>query len=263
MPLHGFRQATAKIVLTLMEGYLDKGHLLAMDNFYNNVKLTRFLKSRKTDVVGTLNRCRVDNPPAIKNLNDRLGDLVGFHCGDVTVMAWKDVKLVTAISTFHNIDTEAGTRAGETYQRPLAIHTYNTTMGGVDLKDELLSMYSIERKRGTKWYIKLFKSIINISVLNSYIIHRANSRSSNRKSYTHRKFRYVLATELAQQLNLSYHTTTAHENPIDSSRLDRIDHWPGQVESTERTNKSKVRFKRGRCVQCLKNNKHYHTIQNV
>lgn len=182
------------------------------------------------------------------------GDLVAFHCGDVTVLGWKDIKFVTMISTFHN-DTAPGTRAGETYQKPLAVHTYNKIMGGIDLKDQLLSIYPLERKRGVKWYLKQFRRLINVSILNSYVIHKANSRNSNRKSYTHRQFRFALAMELAEQLNVSYRTTTTHENPIDSARLDRIDHWPGHIESTARTSNSKVRFTRGRCVRCLKTKK--------
>lgn len=57
-PIHGFQDHTAKVVLDLMEGYLDVGHILVMDNWYNQLNLTRFLKSRNTDVLGILNRRR-------------------------------------------------------------------------------------------------------------------------------------------------------------------------------------------------------------
>ncbi|XP_045784938.1 piggyBac transposable element-derived protein 4-like [Maniola jurtina] len=100
-PVLGFTSATAKIVINLMQGFLGKGYTLFMDNFYNSVKLCRFLKLHKTDVVGTLNRRRTDTPQAIKDVNERhmaRGELVSRHCGDVTVLAWKDVKLVTTRS---------------------------------------------------------------------------------------------------------------------------------------------------------------------
>lgn len=42
-PVYGFTGMTSKIVLTLMDGYLDIGHCLVMDNFYNSVALTRFV----------------------------------------------------------------------------------------------------------------------------------------------------------------------------------------------------------------------------
>lgn len=77
--IHGFTGPTAKVVLRLAEDYLNKGHCLVMDNFYNSVALTHFLKRNRTDSFGTLNRRRVDTPADIKALNQRhmeKGDLV-------------------------------------------------------------------------------------------------------------------------------------------------------------------------------------------
>lgn len=195
--VHGFTNATSKVVLKLSEGYLDKGHCLYMDNFYNSVCLARFLKSRRTDVVGTLNRRRIDTPSNIKNLNERQmqrGDIVATHCGNVTVVAWKDVKLVTMISTFHKNDTVLGRRAGTECEKPVVVHNYNKNMGGVDLKDQKLSTYLMERKRGLKWYIKVFRRLLNCSILNSYIIYRCHDRE---KKLDHRQFRYTLAEVLS------------------------------------------------------------------
>ena len=45
-------------------------------------------------------------------------------------------------------------------------------MGGVDLKDQFLHMYMVERKKMTKWYLKLFKRLLNSTVLNSFVIYR-------------------------------------------------------------------------------------------
>lgn len=82
-----------------------------MDNFYNSVRLCRLLKYKKTDVIGTLNRRRVDTPDDIKRLNEKQmakGAMISRHCGDVSVVAWKDVKLVTTVSTYHNSDVVPG-----------------------------------------------------------------------------------------------------------------------------------------------------------
>lgn len=49
--IYGFTSSTAKIVIKLMGEYLGKG--LFIDNLYNSVRLCRFLKSYKTDVIGT------------------------------------------------------------------------------------------------------------------------------------------------------------------------------------------------------------------
>lgn len=42
-----------------------------MDFLYNYALLTRFLKTQKTDVVGTLDKRRMDCPSEIKSLNDK------------------------------------------------------------------------------------------------------------------------------------------------------------------------------------------------
>ncbi|CAB3248586.1 unnamed protein product [Arctia plantaginis] len=67
-PIHGFQDHTAKIVLDLIDGYLDVGHVLVMDNWLNQLFMTRYLKSRCTDVLGTLNRRRNGIPPAVKDM---------------------------------------------------------------------------------------------------------------------------------------------------------------------------------------------------
>jgi hypothetical protein len=43
-------------------------------------------------------------------------------------------------------------------------------MGAVDLKGKLLHMYMVERKKKTKWFLKLFKTLLNSAVLNSFVV---------------------------------------------------------------------------------------------
>ena len=40
------------------------------------------------------------------------------------------------------------------------------------MKDQLLHMYVAERRRMTKWYLKLFKRLLNSTVLNSIFVYR-------------------------------------------------------------------------------------------
>ncbi|KAI8440900.1 hypothetical protein MSG28_009200 [Choristoneura fumiferana] len=147
--LHGFDNKSAKVVLELMDGFLDVGHLVVMDNWYNQLALTRYLKKRQTDVLGTINKNRQQIPLAIKNLDEKRmqrGQQVACHCGDIAVIAWKDVKLVTVISTYHSNEQVVGRRSGQELIKPVAIDTYNKTMGGVDLKDMKLSNFPLNEK---------------------------------------------------------------------------------------------------------------------
>jgi hypothetical protein len=77
-------------------------------------------------------------------------------------------------------------------------------MGRIGLKDQLLQMYLVERKRMHKWYMKLFRRLLNATVLNAMIIYRHNTR----KQIHQLAFRVNLAEELFQQF-----TDTEHKVP--------------------------------------------------
>lgn len=246
-PIHGFSAPTEKVVLKLMEGFLDVGHCLVMDNWYNQLPLTRYLKLRATDLIGTLNRRRQHVPAVIKNANDQMlrGHHVSCHCGDLSLTVWKDVKLVTTISTYHDDQMVPGRRAGEDVQKPVSVSEYNKYMGGVDLKDQKLSMYLLERKRGLKWYIKVFRRLVNISILNSYIIYLKHPLIS---PLTHRQFRYKLAEELCVQFPRTEPARPVAQGSSILTRLDNApDHYPAQTEPISGKPSQHVRR---RCMRC-------------
>jgi hypothetical protein len=47
-------------------------------------------------------------------------------------------------------------------------------MLGVDLKDQMLQPYLLERKKCIKWYVKLFKRLLNVAIHNSMVIYRSH-----------------------------------------------------------------------------------------
>jgi len=61
---------------------------------------------------------------------------------------------------------------GKETEKPLCVTDYNHKMEGVDLKDQLWHMYTVERKKMTKWYLKLFKWLLNSTVLNSFAVYQ-------------------------------------------------------------------------------------------
>lgn len=194
--------STPSIVLRLIKGLENKGYTLWMDNFYNSPCLARRLKSMGFDCVGTLRTDRKFVPQelhSLTKLNMRRGQIAGLTSGDVDVMVWRDNNRVAMISTYHGNGQH--TSRGST--KPILIYDYNIMMGEVDKKDQLLAMYPVERKRTKVWYKKLFKRLLNISVLNSYIIHHHSS------SLTHRNFRVKLIKSL-----LSKHSNPSVIHPL-------------------------------------------------
>ena len=99
--ISGDTNKTAAIVLSLVEPLLGKGRTLWMDNFYNSPALAHRLKTLKTDSVGTLRLSRKDVPQRVKEKKLQKGELVFQHSGPVSVLKWRDKKVVTMISTFH------------------------------------------------------------------------------------------------------------------------------------------------------------------
>ena len=130
----------------------------------------------KTDRVGTLHLSRKDVPQTVKEKKLKKGELVAQHSGLVSILTWKDKTEVTMISTYHGQETRMKlTKCRQEKQKPVSVLDYNKNMDGVDLKDQLLQPYLLERKKMTKWYIKLFRRLVNITVLNCTVICRANS----------------------------------------------------------------------------------------
>ena len=60
-------------------------------------------------------------------------------------------------------------RRGRERRKPKAIADYNEHIGGIDLSDNLLSHFSTARNRMKKFYWKIFRHLLDISVLNAFI----------------------------------------------------------------------------------------------
>ncbi|KAG4077287.1 hypothetical protein HA402_009916 [Bradysia odoriphaga] len=143
---------TAKIVLQLMQPYLDKGHHLYMDNFYNSVTLSTHLLSKQTHTTGTLRSDRKDNPKSVVHAKLKKGEINWQRCGDVYVNKWKDKRDVLTISTAHHPKhVETKNRHGQSKLKPQDVADYNKYMSGIDRLDQMVSYYnSTRRPRGAK-----------------------------------------------------------------------------------------------------------------
>ena len=137
-------------------------HSLYMDNFYNSVELSEALLEQKIHTVGTL-RSNRGKPPEIRNPSAmKRHEVVAKNNGKVTVLAWKDKRVVKAISTKHDgsLRTISRRKKGghgemENIEKPVCICEYNQYMSGVDHVDQMISYYPCTRKT-LKWTQKNF-----------------------------------------------------------------------------------------------------------
>lgn len=97
------RDVTFGIVNKLMRNYLEKGHTLYTDNYYNSVQLAKYLNENKTHIVGTLRKNRHENPgKTVAKL--KKGEAVHAQKNNMQVTKWVDKREVCMRSTKHNLD---------------------------------------------------------------------------------------------------------------------------------------------------------------
>lgn len=110
------------------------------------------------------------------------------------------------------------------------VKTYNKSMGGVDLHDQLRGYYALGTK-SRKWWRYLFWFCIDLSIVNAFILEQ---KAINHRSRTQLKFRVELAKNLIGDFTSCGRTA--------SSGQTEAGHWP-------------ITFDKGRCKRCLKRKK--------
>lgn len=220
--------------MTLLEDLLDKGYCVTLDNFYTSPELAELLLSHRTDVYGTLRPNRIGVPEEIKKGTLKKGEIVGFQKGKICVMKYMDKKPICILSTVHNtVIVEQDKKRKKTHgkserivsKKPQAIIDYNLTMGGVDKADQCLSYYPTVRNQQKKYYLKIFRQILNQSVWNSFVLYKKNGGTMS-----HLDFRLQLVEELAKIYGESKHSS---QNTTSSDRLNGR-HFPSHIQPTQK-----------------------------
>jgi hypothetical protein len=104
---------TSRIILELISKVQnvihEKGYHLYTDRFYTNLDLVRELLKRKVHFTGTIQQNRKGMPKQMKKKTLKLGKhkVVAYRKEDkYLILAWKDKRMVTMLSTWHNRDTK-------------------------------------------------------------------------------------------------------------------------------------------------------------
>lgn len=168
--LLGGKDHTKKVVLHLIRNYLDSGHSLYMDNFYNSYDLAQSLKARGTFCTGTLRKDRKGSPKDVVEFKLKKGETKAAYLNGVVIGKWRDQRDVFYLSTeFKNEMDIVTNRRGIEKEKPVPIINYNKHMGGVDRRDQLMAYYPAERKT-LRWYKKISIHIIQLLLMNSHIL---------------------------------------------------------------------------------------------
>lgn len=113
-------------------------------------------------------------------------------------------------------------------------------MGGVDKADQCLSYYPTVRNQQKKYYIKIFRQILNQCVWNAFVLFKKNGGAMS-----HLDFRL----ELVEQLAKTYGDSQSCPRVPQSLSTDRLTgrHFPSFIEATPKK-KSPTRT----CVVCAR-----------
>ena len=177
-----------QIVEQLMTNYLNKGHILYLDNFYTAPKLAYSMMVSQTGVIGTVKENRKDFPVNLKKSKKRMKkqDPPAFmSSGNMVCVTWHDSKRVSLISTVDTNNTcDKRVRAkGEPtgyrlVEKPVIAERYNNYMGGVDHFNQLSMSYRYPY-RNYKWYMAVFNFIVETALVNGYTLYTLYSKSSD------------------------------------------------------------------------------------
>nr|XP_040564372.1 piggyBac transposable element-derived protein 1-like [Lepeophtheirus salmonis] len=137
----------------------DSNYHIVMDNFFTSPRLVRLLKENGIAATGTLRANRTENAPLIaidemKKGSRGIFDAVNDNKYNVTLVRWKDNKVVTVASTLY--------------------------MVGVDGLDQNISNYMINLS-DKKWWWALFRFGVDISINNAYQLYGLQPHNQGQK----------------------------------------------------------------------------------
>jgi hypothetical protein len=99
----------------------------------------------------------------------------------IMCLSFDDKRLVTMLSTLFGPQTQliTGYRKKQSvqFEKPIVVLEYTKFMGGVDRADQYCRYYGFTR-RSYKWCKKLFFWLMEVAVVNSYILYSLDKKES-------------------------------------------------------------------------------------
>ncbi|XP_040565535.1 piggyBac transposable element-derived protein 3-like [Lepeophtheirus salmonis] len=165
----------------------DSNYHIVIDNFFTSARLLRLLKENGIAATGTLRANRTENASLIAIDEMKKGSRQIISKYNVTLVRWKDNKVVTVASTLYGkqpmkrASRYIKDKGGRVYiDQPNSISVYDKHMGGVDRLHQNISSYMINL-RYKKWWWPLFRFCDDISINNAYQLDRLQPHNQIQK----------------------------------------------------------------------------------
>ena len=250
----------------------NKNYKLFFDNWFSSLPLIEVLNDQGILFLSTVrsNRLKGINLREEKYMKKEGRGSFDFRVDEdsnTIAIKWYDNKIVHLLSNYAGIEPtdlckEWDRRVTHTVEvaRPFAVNEYNKFIGGVDLADMLIELYHIDLK-SRKWYTRIFFYLLDMSIVNAWLLYRRVQSVKNVKSISLFDFKedvsYSLMTStqakrgrptdskecVKKKRNISCH-------PADSVRLDEKAHWPEWVDQPQRCKKCMKAQSNVICSKC-------------
>lgn len=226
---------TSRIVIHLCDVLLNEvtgsGYHLFTDRYYTSPELARELLQKKIHLTGTVQKNRKGLPNEVKRkLKLKQQEVVAFTIDKKLMsLVWQDKRQVLMLSTFYNADTHTIQRTNKKQTvdvaKPVMISEYTKYMGAVDRADHYCASYGFSRK-SLKWWRKLFYWLLEVAVVNSFILFNIQRRNNGLAAVSHIEYRKAVLLQLIGDVrnadgNRKRGRPSSHDN---EERLNRKPH---------------------------------------
>ncbi|KAK2720491.1 hypothetical protein QYM36_004393 [Artemia franciscana] len=267
----------ADFVLRLARGIpKHKNYKLFFDNWFSSLDLAQIQSDQGILTLATvrasrLKGCALESDSKLKARGRGSYNWRVETQSNAIVVKWYDNKPVHLISTYAALDPEDTCRRWDgkrneyaDVKRPYCVKEYNRFMGGVDLADMLLELYRIDFKSRSKWYMRIFFFLFDLSVVNGWLLYR-RCLAAGQKPMNLLQFKTDVARALLSGASLA---TPKRGRPFsdadtnsqkkrnytcrtpDSTRLDGQGHFPAWIESKQRYRVCVQAHSKVKCVKC-------------
>ena len=258
----------SKVVMDLLEPFWFQGYEVYTDNFYSSPTLFEALLALEIRATGTLRTNRIGVPSAVVAVQRALekkeakrgnGYYVRDSSTNIVYVCWRDVKVVTVLSTAYPGHSEATvTRrarlSGKIEKRDVvAVQKYNISMGGVDLSDQYLAYHNVLRHTVLYWKT-LFYHGLDIGVVNSFILYNLLAYQAGKRTTTENDFRDMLVLQIIDKYGREKREPVTKGRPPRSAY--RVHHGStltqekGRCQYCKLAGSGKVNFTQRRCPDC-------------
>ena len=163
-----------------------------MENFFTSPSLLRLLKGNGMAATGTVRANRTENAPlqAVDDMKKKArgsSDVVNDNKSNVTLVRWKDNKVVIVASTLYGKEPMKRARrcikdkGGRVeIDQPNSVSVYNKTIGGVDRMDQNIGAYMVNIS-SKKWWWPFFDFLLILlsTMPFNFIVYNHSNKEKN------------------------------------------------------------------------------------